>query len=501
MSVAAVLLVLLGPPCAVVGTPTADDDPPVESVTIDDGRGRDTIRGRIRRVTHPDHVTIDRENSRGRVTKRGFEISRTKRGAPVAIEIANLRRTRLAAWFDARRQQRTIDDSWALVGVADDLGLPRLARLQALSILLENPQHADAHQRLGHDRHRGAYHFRVGKNERLTLDELERATTERWNDRFFAESPNFRVETDCGVRFAVEFLFDLEAFYLAWMDAWADELWLHEGVQSPDEATMTWCVVRDPDSSGFAIRLPTARPVGVYDPSTKYRSNIRWQGESYESHNVVYTWLPEGRDRPTDTFVLATQQLLYSTTVLAQDAGRRSDNGLTPRDEVVLGACTWAELGLGYWMQRQFEGPRGQALWQPKKRELNGRSVLESSVASLALEGVSSDSPLHRGFVRRELTNLIGLPFSEFHDDDRDTALHHAKARAFAVFLIESGLRPEKAERDTRTALAHYLRAAYNDGAKGHSSKEFDRGFGGRCRKALEALMVDWRDFCRQHVR
>jgi len=234
----------------------------------------------------------------------------------------------------------------------------------------------------------------------------------------------------------------------------------------------------------------------MYDPSDLYRTRLEWGGEPHESYNLVFSSLREGGQRPHDMFGLATQQLIYSTMTLADHEGRQENNGLTPRDGMkdVEGACTWAEVGMAYWMQRQFEGPRGWASWNPVS------PVLEQSVARAALQGVSRRSPLYRSSKHNELTNLIGLPFKEFYVG-ADVGLHRAKSIAFTIFMIERDVQPKRATEGTQYAFLNYIRAAYGDRSMGHSSSEFDDGFGGKAYKPLEQLKSDWVTFCEEHAR
>ena len=111
---------------------------------------------------------------------------------------------------------------WMLVDWAVSRGLDRMARLQALHVLLEDGDHERAHEFLGHRR--------KGDEWLWPLDSqwVSRATFEThvsdWGHPLILEGEHFRVRTNAGLRVGVDALFDLERLYVWWFDALGDAL-------------------------------------------------------------------------------------------------------------------------------------------------------------------------------------------------------------------------------------------------------------------------------------
>jgi len=364
------------------------------------------------------------------------------------------------------------EDEWALVALAEKLELPEMAQLQAHQVLLADPDHQLAHEYLGHKLLSQEYKWPSGKRW-LNAEEFGESISD-WSDRFVLESEHYVVETNTSVAAAVNLLFDLEFVYLHWMDNLGPDLNAGEDVLDKSGHKMTWYIYTDRDDKAFTDYYNGEREAH-YDPSTSVTTQ---RGNP----NVVFTFFgPADRDRPSQFFDLAVQQLMYSTLVLSRKSG------YLPPDPRARNAH-WAELGMGYWLGRQFTGSLGYARTMEFRPEPRTRQLANT---------VMHTGRLSKRLVRKEITNLINLEHLSFYMIDKagTAQIYRAKARNLFRFLIEENppvVHGKKIVGWGREALFFYLREAYIKPA-GHSTSSFDKGLGGAKIEDLYDSWVQWR--------
>jgi hypothetical protein len=365
------------------------------------------------------------------------------------------------------------DEEWELVELAQELKLPEMARLQALQTVLADPSHEKAHKLLGHKTVKAEYRWPAGKKGRqLSLNKYEESIQE-WPDRLKLESEHYALETNTSIRQAVDLLFDLEYVYLCWMDEYGESLNAGEDVfyADLDDHKMTFHVFRTREDKGFTEQLNPKIRQAYYSPS-------RDVATAKGNPNLVFTYFRPNSLRAEDLFNLAVQQLMYSTLILSRKTGN------LPATRYVRHSH-WAEVGMGYWFGRRFTGNPGYA--QPLS------FYPEEGTIRLARLRVT-DGPMARHYVTREITNLIGLPFSHFFEGD-NIDIHHAKACNLFRFLMEEDppvLKGNKVVGSGKDGLEYYLREVYVH-ATGHSSSAFDKGLSyGKTKAKVEWLQNDW---------
>lgn len=413
-----------------------------------DKRGNE-LRGRVIRRYGPEGVVLlDGGSSR---TVKPHDVARVE-----------TTRDRLTTFLAERKEGLTVEQDWKLVARAGELQLPHMQRLQALHVLLRDPEHVQAHEWLGHKRRNKQWRWAVGEHV-ATKAELDKLVT-KWSDRASLRSEHFVVETNTSVRNAVNVAFDLERLYVAWLAEFGELLGLSEDVRDPLRVMTVWVFpskyVEDFKDSISALREP------FFSAATNRVTNDG-------NPNLSFTYYREGEEFPVDLFDIVTQQLLYSTSVLGGVKGE------LPSDDATR-MCHWVEFGMGYWFGRQFGGKAGYAE--------RTSFVSDPSLRRQALVEAPS-GPLAKA--RHELTNLIGLELEQFHRTNELTALHRAKARAFVEFLMTQ--RPQIEVRRGRVlrgfeGLIGYLREAYHT-PRSHSSSAFDDALGGK----VEALEGPWK--------
>ncbi len=232
---------------------------------------------------------------------------------------------------------------------------------------------------------------------------------------------------------------------------------------------MTFWVYRDKQDKGFKLYYNSEREP-FYNPSTATTTDR-------SNPNLAISYYKEGTGlRPVDFFNIAVQQLMYSTLVLPRK------RGYIPTTEYTIPAH-WAEIGMGYWLGRQFGGPAGYARHQRFVADARNRELASRRIAS---------GPLANGRKRREVTNLIGLERRYYYIQSSDNVkeLYRAKARSFFRFLIEEDpdvVFNRKVVGKGREGLMGYLRDVYIQPTS-HSSKSFDKALGGK----VELLYEPW---------
>ena len=426
----------------------ADEKDLRDQIVLKDGS---TLQGRV----------IERFNEEGIVLYEGTRSKTIQREDIVSLVTV---RDRLRTFLAEHIAGLTAEEEWQRHELALRLELPRMATLQAHQVLLADRSHEGAHEFLGHKQSPDGYRWLADRRwvPEKEYDEFIR----EWPDRLVLESEHYVLETNTSRLQAVDMLFDLEFAYLQWMEVFGEELRAGEDVleRGVDEHKMTFHVFATKDDKGFKDAFTSAREP-LYNPSTDVTT-------ARGNPNLAFTYFELGRgQRPRDFFDIATQQLMYSTLVLS----RRS--GYLPPSLNVRHAH-WVELGMGYWFGRQFAGPPGYA----SKIEFRP----EPRTVALANRIVGS-GPLTK--VRKEVTNLVGLPYALFYEHS-EAEVHRAKARNFFRFLIE--IDPPVVYRNKevgrgRAGLFHYLRDVYVV-PTGHSSSSLDKGLGGK----VEYLYDDW---------
>lgn len=412
----------------------------------------DEERGRVIERHHPEHLVL-LQNGRRLEFPHG------------EVAVVETVRDRLRTFLGLRVQGLGLAAEWDLVAVATGLELPELARAQAYHVLLRDPDHAEAHRFLGHEQKRGKWRW-VHDGKGYGRDDFDERIS-AWKTRLVLPGEHFTVETNAGLRAAVDALFDLERLYLFWMDGLGAELQATEDVDAPDEEEMTVRLFREKDDRGFTEILSSEREP-YYDPSTTTATRGG-------NPNLAFTYFEPGSGRPLRLFDLGTQQLLYSTLVLGKTLGSAPADARTRH-------AHWAELGLGYWVERQLHGPPGYATDRP--------FAMEPAMARAALLRPSRRSPLRDA--RHELTNLIGMEFIRFYGTRADAPIHRAKARAAVAFLLDADPPvPGDGQARGRAAFLHYVRAVFGE-PRAHSSDALDEGLGGARVEVLEEAWRAW---------
>lgn len=377
-------------------------------------------------------------------------------------------RDRLASFLGVRREGLSVASEWQLVTDAELVRLPLMARLQALRVLLLDPEHAAAHEYLGHRRAGGGWAWPIdGKN---VSEKRFAALSREWNSRLVLESEHFVVESDAGLPRALEVLFDLEGLYVWWMANLGQELRAAEDVDDPRAEKITFLVHQD-----LASFQPLSRKEPYYDPSGM-------ETTSKGGINVARTFYTPGSGRPEQLFELGAQSLIYSTLVLGKTKGRE------PTPEIARSAY-WVEVGLAYWVARHAGGPPGFPRFQAP---FEGGFQVDFETALRTFDPIGGGHPLTRG--RSELTNLSGLSYDNFVGNSANIPLCKARCGTFVAFLIEADpevKRGKKTVAHGREALWHYLREVYGT-PTAQSSSAFDDGLGGARIETLEAPWKAW---------
>lgn len=428
-------------------------------------------RGGMGRGDDERDLVVDKKGNevRGRVIRRyGEEGVLVLQGGSSKLvkkeEVARIETTRdrLATFLAERKAGLTVEQEWKLVARAGELKLPHLQRLQALHVLLRDPEHDAAHTFLGHERRNKRWRWVIGKHE-APKEELDKLIA-KWSDRASLRSEHFVVETSTGLRNAVNLAFDLERLYVAWLAEFGELLDLAEDVRDPLRV-MTVLVYPSKYSEDFKDHLSALR-----EPFYSAATNLV---TSTGNPNLAITYYREGAEFPVDFFDIATQQLLYSTTVLGGVKGE-----LPPFDGQRM--CHWIELGMGYWFGRQFGGKAGYCERQPFATDF----ALRKQAATKAHDG-----PLDEA--RNEVTNLIGMEMEQYHMANDLWELHRAKARTFFEYLMTERPRIEHKRGkfvDGFAGIVGYLREAYHT-PRSHSSSAFDNALGGK----VEVLEGPWK--------
>jgi hypothetical protein len=399
----------------------------------------------------PEHVVLLREGN------RRAEIPRA------SIRKLDLLRDRLAAFLRVRRPGLSVEAEWSLVEDALRAGLERMARLQAYHVLLRDPEHAAAHALLGHERKGAAWAWTLD-GKQVSSERFD-ARGSDWNHRLVLESEHFTVETDCGLRRALDVLFDLEGLYVWFLQNLGPPLRAAEDVDEPEDERMTFLVY----ASRTEFQQRRTDEGGYYDPSGTASATSG-------SSNVVRTFYPPEDERPDLLFELGTEALLYSTLVL----GRTRDEA----DDKLRRLSHWADVGLGYWVARHAGREPGYPEFRPPFR---APFQLDPETARLSLEPLRPPHLLSRG--RSELANLVDLPWIELIGNDPEAILSRARSCTFIPFLLEG--RSQGLAEKGRDAVWTYFREVYCT-QKANASSAFDDGLEGGRAEEFEDAWKAW---------
>jgi hypothetical protein len=396
-------------------------------------------------------------------------------------EIASMEtvRDRLRTWLGERKPGLNVDQKWFLVERAKQLQLPRMAHLQALSVVLDHPDHLAARDFLGH-RKRGKDWQWTLDGKRYSKEDLGERIQD-WSTRLVLESEHYSLETDAGFRAAVRLLMDLEHLYLYWMDTFGEAVRAGETVDEPNIERMTWQVHRERSSYKDS---PSQLLEPYYDPSRQTSA-----GNGSSNLAMTYFWRAEdfkelSTPRPTEFVSVAVQQLLYSLLLMSRTVGGPPPDAITRHSH-------WLEVGFGYWMLRQWGGETGYPEVVPFE--------IEPRVAGAITTRATKKSPLTK--VKRDIVNVVGLEAKLFYGTTRDAPLHRDKARGLFAFLMEQPLAARSETEPllgaTRRALLDHVGQVYLV-PKAHSSRELDRSLAasiGAKKAKIERLYRPWREW------
>lgn len=158
--------------------------------------------------------------------------------------------------------QETVDRFAELARFAKQHRLDGEEELLWWKVLLLDPSHAEAHERLGHRKLGKAWQAQNRKEKWLELEDLFRRA-EDWNEGFELSTTHYFLRTNLPLEEAIRTLFLLERVYASWYALWDGELELAEETQA-----LEWAVHRDEKSferlpGRLSASVHGARPVQV----------------------------------------------------------------------------------------------------------------------------------------------------------------------------------------------------------------------------------------------
>jgi hypothetical protein len=380
------LRVVLGLAILVLPAPAQDDLR--DTVTLKQGR---PVRGRVLEPFGEEEVVVLQGQRRVRLPRRDVTGMDTVRD-----RLRELVARRLKLPDDVRWQ-------WTVAEWAKSQELPRMAALQAWSVLSLDADHEQARALLGHRR--------SGKQWQIQDDGtwyLESKLAERhadWGKALVLDSEHFRLRSNGGVKRVVAALWDLEALYVWWFDTYGPVLRPREVI--PPMQLHVWA--SEEKFPGWTeMRIPYFIPA-PYD-------------------DTGYTFFPPNSDRPRDLFGMGLQHILYRSLAYDQDCGSYKNR-----------RCAWLELGLGQYADALFQGPPGRA-------QAGAPPVFPHERAQIVVQKK-----------RYELKHLLHrhVRDSFYAAVAETTPIDWAYAHAFVTFLMEG--------EDTRPRLMEYLRQALRE--------------------------------------
>jgi hypothetical protein len=322
------------------------------------------------------------------------------------------------------------DEQWRLVEQARTKQLVGMARVLAYRVLALDPQHAEAHELLGHKKQGEKWLWR--RNGQLMPQAKFEEFIADWGHPLELASEHWSLRTNAGIRRATDTLLDLERLYLFMFDGYGEQLDLHEVLRPMP--VFAW-----KDKEAFPgwteLRIPY-----YYPP-------LHAEG--------AYTFFDGQSGRAAALFRVGVESMLNRS--LAVDAVYAS-----AEDRL----CDWFEIGFGQWIESQLGGEPG--------RVTAGEPRLAIDRAALVLKER-----------RYTLPNLLTRNVDDhYYDSVTDyKEMDWAYAQAFVAFLMD----PEIGHADKLLAYAY---AAMRD-KKGDSSSTFDKVFGAKIEQ-LEKPFEAW---------
>lgn len=413
IGVAVLALASARPPCQEDSSHRKTSDDARDVVVTSSGK---EIRGRVIQRYGAKEVMLLRDGKRVRIPTRDVKSMTT---------VNDL----LREFFERGSESREQSHAWILCEWAESKGLQAMARLQALRVLIADPDFEKAHLFLGHRKGKDGWLWKRDASfmSKAAFDEY----TGEWGHPLILPSEHFLLRTNASVERAVNALLDLERLYLWWFEAFGKQLELEE-VVVPMNFFARKSIDEFPAWTGAKIPYYWPQPNG----------------------DTSFTYFDGDAGRPRMLFQLGTEQILYSAL-----AKGYSVNDASTKDRY----AAWLEVGLGQWTQSLFSGPPGEAA--------AGTPAIDAEQARLVMQEE-----------RLRLPNLLGVRFGMFHDLTDEAPVYWAQSATFVAFLMDDS--------DYRSKLLELLRTTLA-GGKGSSSSVFDRVFGTRIEK-LEAPWLRW---------
>ncbi len=391
------------------------------------------LRGRVFARWQPDVVAV----------RVGKDLQQVPIADIVAMDTVRDRVREFFALLD--RLPDNLRHRWYMAQWAAARELPDLARLVAWDVVLRDPGHADAHVLLGHRLVDGQWSWPCD-GEWMSFAAIG-AVRADWQHPWQIEGEHFRVRCNADLRRAVDAVWDLERFHLAWFDRFGEALHLYEIVGEKIEVQIWRDPERFPGTSTFPGRRADKHPI--------FRHSIR--GEPAVSCTYFAT---ASEPRPVRLFEVATSHLLYRTV---------ADNPAIPS---FYRAAAWGEIGLARYLQNSVTGPAGAAAL--------GSWRIDPAGARLVL------APPARNLNHVTQYDLKKLFQSVTDESEREWAA----AELAVAYLLEAG----QAD-GLRAGFFGYLEEVVRY-ILGSSSRALDRHLG----RPIENLDAPWRAWIRQQI-
>ena len=402
--------------------PGQTDDDLRDIVVLTNGK---ELRGRIAN-RYSDEVLLMRGGSRKRIATE--KVQRIETVVDRVRTFLDLRR-RAPAHASAR---------WTLVEWAKANELPEMARLTALDLVLRPPPATDptappapqvtaAHELLGHRWRKDRWLWPVGKRFVPLADWLKHHAD--WGREMELRSEHFVLRTSGGPTRAIDALFDLEALLLQVHQEFGEALRLDE-VRNPIELRVWGEGDEFPAWSGLAIPYYVPHPFG----------------------DAALTRYEPGAKRPLDLVAVATQAILYRCLTRGAPLPNQQSR-----------FATWAEIGLGQWLQWRSNGDPGAITFGHHNRHPKHTPQSLAARRSWGIEDVIHFS------LRDHFHNYLLDAYPMFWAD----------AHMLVAFLM--------ADDTLRPRFLEYLHNALAKG-RGTSSSIFDKAIGAK----VETLSDPW---------
>lgn len=369
-----------------------------------------SVKGRVLHRFRPDELTLMQGGKRVRIEHQRIR----------SITTIN---DHLREFFK-RRDKIGADDkaTWDLALWAESKGLHAMARLVALELVLRDDKNRVAHEFLGHKKGRRGWRWLRGSTYR----------SRKAHEKYISDmghplttvGEHFEVQTNAGLRRALDTSMDLERLYLFWMDEFGKDLRLQE-----------------------VLRPMIVKVWATSDKFPAYTGRKEAFALTRKSGDYAATFYPEKARRPWRLFTVVCQAMVENTLTLQQnDAGWALSR-----------LCAWAEIGIGQWVESCMHGDPG--------RVVPGEPILDR----VRLGRVLKTRPKLKITTHRRYKLFLNPGDRALEYWDTTGALVH--------FLLDRNLQPSK-----RDGFLRYVYAAFFHG-KGDSSSVFDEALGERLEK------------------